>query len=169
MLITHQVSPANLSNSLTSQYPLDSGDHILKKPATEIAEQDFLVKWFKFSGPSSKPRMTATSTLTPVHVAYSPIVFMNHQWTASPKGLMASSFGWTSLFKSRTPSTLCLGDPSLARLNQFKLLCETEFCITKYIPLCDQLFILELHFCSQPRPYYTSQRCIFRANVLQPK
>ena len=33
--------------------------------------------------PSSKPRMTETSTLTPVHVAYSPIAFMNHQCTIS--------------------------------------------------------------------------------------
>ena len=31
--------------------------------------------------PSSKTRITETSTLTHVHVAYSPIVFMNHQWT----------------------------------------------------------------------------------------
>ena len=78
---TNQVSPANLSNSLTSQYPPDPGEHVLKKSATEIGEQDFLAKWFKFICPSSKPRMTETSTLTPVHVAYSPIVFMNHQWT----------------------------------------------------------------------------------------
>ena len=39
------------------------------------------MKWFKFIYPSSKPKMTETSTLTPVHVAYSPIAFMNHQWT----------------------------------------------------------------------------------------
>ena len=135
--------------------------------------------------------MTETSTLTHAHMAYSPITFMNHQWTinlhdgypplhvllpeeyippslptfcnllstmfhfgddnlyptkgtlhdlpslASPKGEMASSFSWTSLFKSPTSSTLCFGDPSLAMLNQVKLLCETEVCITKYILLCD--------------------------------
>ena len=52
----------------------------MKKSATE-REQDFPVKWFKFIYPSSKPRLTETSTLTPVHVAYSPIAFMNHQWT----------------------------------------------------------------------------------------
>ena len=75
-----QVSQANLSNALTSQYPPDPGEHVLKKSATEIGELDFSVKWFKFIYPSSKPRMTETSTLTPVHVAYSPIVFMNHQW-----------------------------------------------------------------------------------------
>ena len=39
------------------------------------------MKWFKFVHPSSKPMITETSTLTPVHVAYSPIAFMNHQWT----------------------------------------------------------------------------------------
>ena len=78
---TNQASQANLSNSLTSQYPPDPGEHVLKKSATEIGEQEFPVKWFKFICPSSKPRMTETSTFTPVHVAYSPIVFMNHQWT----------------------------------------------------------------------------------------
>ena len=56
---------------------------------------------------------------------------------ASPKGEMASSFSWTSLFKSPTTSTLCFGDPTLAKLNQVKLLHETEFCITKFICLCD--------------------------------
>ena len=53
----------------------------MKKSATEIGEQNFPVKWFKFIYPSSKPRMTETLTLTPVHVAYSPIAFMNHQGT----------------------------------------------------------------------------------------
>ena len=76
-----QVSQANLPNSLTSQYQPDPGEHLLKKSATEIGEQDFPVKLFRFIYPSSKPRMTETSTLTPVHVAYSPIVFMNYQWT----------------------------------------------------------------------------------------
>ena len=76
-----QVSQANLSNSLTSQYPPDPGEHVLKVSATEIGEQDSPVKWFKFIYPISKPRMSGTSTLTPVLVAYSPIVFMNHQWT----------------------------------------------------------------------------------------
>ena len=163
----------------------------MKKSATEIGEQDFPVKWFKFIYPSSKPRMTETSTHTPVHVAYSPITFMNHQWTinihdgyptllvllpeeyispsvltlcslkstilhvgvdllhsttepqhdlsslASPKGEMASSFSWTSLFKSLTSSILCFGDPMLAKLDQVKLLWETVFCITKSLPLCD--------------------------------
>ena len=80
-LSARQISQANLSNSLTSQYPPDPGEHVLKKSATEIGEQDFPVKWFNFIYPSSKPRMTETSTLTPVHVAYSPIAFMNHQWT----------------------------------------------------------------------------------------
>ena len=76
-----QNSQANLSNSLTSQYPPDPGEHVLKKSATEIGEQDFPVKWFKFIYPGSKPRMTQTSTLTPVHVAYSPIAWMNHRRT----------------------------------------------------------------------------------------
>ena len=76
-----QVSPVNLSNSLTSQYPQDPGEHVLKKSMMGIGEQDTPLKWFKFICPSSKPRMNETSTLTHVHVAYSPIAFMNHQWT----------------------------------------------------------------------------------------
>ena len=80
---TNHVSQANLSNSLTSQYPSDPGEHVWKKSATEIREQGFPVKWFKFICPSFKPRMTENSTLTPVHVAYSPIVFMNHHTTCS--------------------------------------------------------------------------------------
>ena len=76
-----QVRQANLSNSLTSQYPPDPGEQVLKKSATEIGEQDFPVKKFKFIYPSSKPRMTETSALTPVQVVYSPIAFMIHQWT----------------------------------------------------------------------------------------
>ena len=68
-----QVSQANLSNSFTSQHPPDPGENVLKKTATEIGEQDFPVKWFKFIYPSSKPKMTQTSTLTPFHVAYSPL------------------------------------------------------------------------------------------------
>ena len=56
---------------------------------------------------------------------------------ASPKGEMASSFRWRSLFQSPMSSTLCFGNPTLAKLNQVKLLCETEFCITKYILICD--------------------------------
>ena len=151
------------------------------------------MKWFKFICPSSKPRMNETSTLTHAHVAYSPIAFINHQWTinlhdgylplhvllpeeyippyfptfcnllstmfhcgddylcpskgtlhdlpslASPKGEMASSFSWASLFESPTSSTLCLGATTLAKLNPVKLLCETEFCTTKYILLCDSV------------------------------
>ena len=52
-----QVSLANLSDSLTSQYPPDPGEHVLKKSATEIGEQDFPVKWFNFIYPSSIPRV----------------------------------------------------------------------------------------------------------------
>ena len=50
---------------------------------------------------------------------------------------MASSFSWTSFFKSPTSSTLCFGDPTFPKLDQVKLLYETDFCITKSIPLCD--------------------------------
>ena len=69
-----------------------------------------------------------------------------------PKGEMESSFSWTYLFKSPTSSTLSFGEPTLRKLNQFKLLCnptsstlcdftlgklnqETEFYITNHTPL----------------------------------
>ena len=39
------------------------------------------MKWFKFIYPSPKTRMTETSTCTPIDVAYSPLAYMNHQWT----------------------------------------------------------------------------------------
>ena len=68
-----QDNQAKLSNSLTSPCPPDSGESILKKSAADLGEQDFSVKWFKLICPSSKPRMTETSTCTPVHVAYSPL------------------------------------------------------------------------------------------------
>ena len=56
---------------------------------------------------------------------------------------MASSFSGTILFKSHTSSTLCFGDSTLAKLNQVKLLCETEFCITmSYIVWYTQQFII---------------------------
>ena len=71
---------------------------------------------------------------------------------APPKGEMESSFSWTSPFKSPTSSTLCFGEPTLRKLDQVKLLCntisstlcdftlgklnqETEFYINKHTPL----------------------------------
>ena len=146
--------------------------------------------------------MTETSNLTPVHVAYSPIAFMNHKWTinlhdgypplhvllpeecippslptlcnlkstmfhfgvdllqsttepqhdlpslASPKWEMASSFSWTCLFMTPTSSTLCFGDYMLGRLNQVKLLCETEFCIHKsyFVWYTQQLIVADTIF-----------------------
>ena len=76
-----QVSQTNLSNSLVCPYPPDPGEHVLKRSTTATGDQDFPGKLFNFICPSSKPRMTETSILTPVHVAYSPIAFMNHTWT----------------------------------------------------------------------------------------
>ena len=63
------------------------------------------------------------STIDPQHILPS---------LASPKGEMASSFSSTSFYNSPTSITLCIGEPTLAKLNQVKLLCETEFCITQY-------------------------------------
>ena len=44
---------------------------------------------------------------------------------APPKGEMESSFSWTYLFKSPTSNTLCFGEPTLRKLNQVKLLCNS--------------------------------------------
>ena len=78
-----QFSQTNLSNSLASPYPLDPWEHVLKRSATEVGEQDFPVKWFKFIHPRPKPRMNETQVHKLVHVAYSPIASMNYQWTIS--------------------------------------------------------------------------------------
>ena len=76
-----QNNQISLSNSLASPYPPDPGEHALKMFATEVCEQGFSVKWFKFIHPSPKPRMTETTVQKPVHVTYSPIASMNYQWT----------------------------------------------------------------------------------------
>ena len=65
-----------------------------------------------------------------------------HDFTslASPEGEMESLFSWNSFLKSPRSSTLCFGELTLAKLNQeltvvkinqVKLLCETESYITK--------------------------------------
>ena len=59
---------------------------------------------------------------------------------ASPKGEMESPFSWNSFLKSPRSITLCFGEPTLAKpnqeptlvkINQVKLLCETESYITR--------------------------------------
>ena len=76
-----QLSQIDLSNSLAFPYPPDRWEHVLKRSATELDEQDFSAKWFKFIHPSPKPRMTETPVQKPVLVANSPIASMNYQWT----------------------------------------------------------------------------------------
>ena len=53
---------------------------------------------------------------------------------ASPKRGMKSTCSWTNPFKSSTSSTLCLGEPTLGKLNQ-----KTEFCITIHITFGDSV------------------------------
>ena len=97
---------------------------------------------------------------------------------ASPKGEMASSFSWTSFFKSPTSSTLCFGDPTLAKLDQVQLLCETNFCITKSIHLCDPVvhtgttFLLTCKTLPhnpkmylQDKRFYPSKQSIIRSHI----
>ena len=52
-----QNNQTNLSNSLASPYPPDTGEHVLKRSATATGKQDFPVKWFKFIHPSPRPKM----------------------------------------------------------------------------------------------------------------
>ena len=85
---------------------------------------------------------------------------------ASPKGEIASSFSWTSFFKSPTSSTLWFGDPTLTKLDQVKLLCETDFCITKSILLCDPVVHTGTTYLLTSNTYHTSQGCIFKTNLL---
>ena len=49
-----------------------------------------------------------------------------------PTGEMTSFFSWTSLFKSPTPRTLYLGDPTLSRINQVISVSMFEMC---FVPL----------------------------------
>ena len=74
VLITHLQVRTTKPNSPTLW-------HVLKKSDADLVEQDFPVKWFKFIYLRSKLRMTETSICTHVHVAYSPLASMNHQWT----------------------------------------------------------------------------------------
>ena len=76
-----QNNKVSLCNSLASPYIPDPGDPVLTRSATATGEQDFPVKWFKFIHPSPKPRRTEAPVKKPVHVAYSPIVSLNYQWT----------------------------------------------------------------------------------------
>ena len=75
-----------------------------------------------------------------------------HDFTslASPKGEMESPFSWNSFLKSPRSSTLCFGEPTLAKLNQeptfakinqVKLLCETE----SYIPKSLSIWYTQQH------------------------
>ena len=77
----NQTSQTNLPNSLVSQYLPDPGKHVLKRSATSAGNQDIPVQWFKFIHPSPKPRMAKTPFQIAVHVAYSPIAFMNYKRT----------------------------------------------------------------------------------------
>ena len=76
-----QNNQISLLNCLASPSPHDPGDHVLKRFATEVCEQGFSVKWFKFIHPSPKPRMTETTVQKPVHVTHSSIASMNYQYT----------------------------------------------------------------------------------------
>ena len=70
-LSASQDNQANLSNSLICF------EEICCRPRGA----GFLSEMVKFIYPTSKPKMTETSTCTPVHVAYSPLASMNPQWS----------------------------------------------------------------------------------------
>ena len=86
------------TNTPSSPYPPEPGEHVLKKPDTEVGEQDFSVNWFKFIQPSPNPRMTETSVQKLVHVASSPIAFMNYKWIIN--SMMDTTFSIFSHQKS---------------------------------------------------------------------
>ena len=68
----------------------NSGEHLLKESAGNISEKPYPVHWFKFiSTMSCKTGISGLSIPepTPVHVAYSPIASMNHQWTINLHGV----------------------------------------------------------------------------------
>ena len=145
-------SQASQINPLAFPYPPDPGEHVLKRSVTEVGEQDFSMnhQWTinlhdgyptlhvllpeEYIPPSLPTLCNLKSTMFHfgVDFLYSTTEPQHDLPSlASPKGEMACSFSWTSIFKSPTSSTLCFGDSRLAKLNQVKLLCETEFCITK--------------------------------------
>ena len=87
---------------------------------------------------------------------------------ASSKGEMASSFSWTSFFKSPTPSTLCFSDLTLAKLNQVKLLCKTDFCITKFyfVWYIQQFIVADTTFSVPRSSSYTNQVSDCHSNLV---
>ena len=82
-LFSIQVSQETSSNSLVVTCP-NSGEHLLQEPARDLREKDCPVHWYKLIAPMIPKNMTTGSSVpepTPVHVAYSPLASMNHQWT----------------------------------------------------------------------------------------
>ena len=78
-----QDSQDKSSNSIVSPCP-NSVENWLKKSAGGIREEDYPVHWFKFiSSMSSNTGKTGLSIPEPthVHVVYSALASMNHQWT----------------------------------------------------------------------------------------
>ena len=81
---------------------------------------------------------------------------------------MASSFSWSSFFKRPTSRTLCFGEPTFTKLNEVKLLRETEFCTTKYyfVWYIQQLIVSDTTF-SVPRSYsYTHKVSDCQSNLV---
>ena len=73
------------SISMVSPCP-QSEEQLLKESAGDIKEVDYPVNWIKFiSIMHSKTQITEPSIPgpTPVHVAYSPLASMKHQWTTT--------------------------------------------------------------------------------------
>ena len=88
---------------------------------------------------------------------------------ASQKVEMASSFSWTRFFKNPTTSTLCFGEPTLARLNQVEVLCETEFCTTTKLYIVwyiQQLIVADTIFYVPRSSSYTHQVSDCRPNLV---
>ena len=94
---------------MTSQHPLDPGEHVKVLLPEEHT-------------PSSIPILcNLKHTVFPFGVdSLSSTIEMRPgiPSLASPKGEMESPFSWTNFVKNPTSSTLCFGEPTLAKLNQ---------------------------------------------------
>ena len=82
-LFSSQVNQDTSSNSLISKGP-NSGEHLLQESTRDLREKNGPVRWYKFIAPMIPKHVMTGSSITeptPVHVAYSPLVSMNHWWT----------------------------------------------------------------------------------------
>ena len=133
-----------------SQYPTLMKQNCTHNPSTSQVSQNNHSSPVTFPYPTDPGEHVLNRSATPTALVKKDTLDLSS--LASPKGEMGNSFSWAYLFKSPTSSTSCFGEPTLRKLNQVKLLCnsisstlcdftlgklsqETEFHITKHTPL----------------------------------